>query len=241
MGIRAGVEVVFVDVKNFLAERGAQMPPPKMPDALWEDVSGRCSILSYRAGEIIYGQNMPTAGTYIIKSGRVKMSYITDDGVETILVVFSRHCMFGELSAIRGVLASPIATALTDVTAVLIPTDRLFELIDASPQFSRFMIESLVHKLHTSSAQLFAIAGNKVLSRVATTILLLDSYGIPCDSASKFYTITHAEMASLTNTRRPNATVCLNQLAQQGLIELRRNGIKILSRSRLEKLSSDMG
>ena len=230
-----------MDAKNILVERGAQMLPPKVPDALWEDMSKKGSVFNYRAGETIYYQNMPTVGAYIIKSGRVKMSYITDDGVETILVVFSRHCMFGELSAIHGGLASPVATALTDVTAVLIPTEKLFELIGTNPEFSRFMVESLLHKLHTSSAQLFAIAGNKVLNRLAATILLLDSYGIPYDRASEFYTITHAEMASLTNTRRPNATVCLNQLAQQGLIELRRNGIKILSRSRLEKLSNDIG
>ena len=226
--------------KNISMEWGAQMPPPKVPDTLWEVMYQIGSMLSYRAGETIYCQNTPTTGVYVVKSGRVKMSYITDDGVETILVVFSQHCMFGELSAIRGGLASPVATALTDVTAVLIPTDKIFELINTSPEFSRFMIEALVHKLHSSSSQLFAIAGNKVLNRLAAIILLLDSYGIPFDSDSKFYTITHAEMASLSNTRRSNATVCLNQLAQQGLIELRRNGIKILSRNRLEKLSSDI-
>ena len=226
--------------KSILMEWEAQMPPPKVPNTFWEDIPQKGSVFNYRAGETIYCQNMPTHGAYIIKNGRVKMSYITDDGVETILVVFSRHCMFGELSAIRGGLASPVATALTDVTAVLVPTDKLFELISTNHDFSRFMVESLVHKLHTSSAQLFAIAGNKVLNRLAATILLLDSYGIPCDSRSKFYAITHAEMASLANTRRSNATVCLGQLAQHGMIELRRNGIKILSRSRLEKLSNDI-
>ena len=226
--------------KNILMEWGTQMPPPRAPDTLWEAMSTAGSLLHYRVGETIYLQNTPASGAYVIKSGRVKMSYITDDGVETILIVFSKGCMFGELSAIRGRLASPLATALTDVSVILIPTPKLFGLVNTNPEFSQFMIESLVHKLHTSSAQLFAIAGNKVLNRLAATILLLDSYGFAFDSNSEFYTITHAEMASLANTKRSNATVCLNQLAQQGLIELKRNGIKVLSRERLEKLSHDI-
>ena len=218
----------------------AQMPPPMLPEALWEDISRIGTVHKFRAGEVLYHQNVPSSGVYFIKSGRVKTSYINDDGIETILVVFAKHCMFGELSAIRGDLVSPVATALTDVTVIIAPTDKVLGLIDTNSKFSRFMIEALIQKLHTASAQLYAIAGKKVLARLTALILLLDSYGIPFDAHSGFYTVTHAELASLANTKRSNATVCLNHLAMQDLIELRRNGLKILSRERLEALSNDI-
>lgn len=211
--------------------------PPVIPDELWMQLAQVGKPVRYQPGETIYFQNDTSEGIFCIERGRVKVYQILADGTEVILAQFTDHCMFGEATALGGNVGNPTAVAQTPVTALLIPTRKVYELLKTNPEFAWFMAISLVHKLTVSTIQMGAIAGKRVLSRLSSTLLILDYYGIPRDETQTWYLITHAELASIIDTTRSNVTVLLNRLAQQNLIEQRRNRLRILDPDGLKKLS----
>jgi CRP-like cAMP-binding protein len=116
--------------------------------------------------------------------------------------------MFGEAAALGGDAGNPMAVAQTEVSAILIPTEKVRELLTTSPSFASFMANSLVHKLTASTIQLGAIAGKRVMSRLASALLMLDFYGVPRDETGVWYLVTHAELAGLIDTRGPMRRRC---------------------------------
>lgn len=209
--------------------------PPMMSEKLWQYLSHFGRLLHFQSGQTIYCQNNASEGIFCIESGRVKVSQILDDGTEAIFAQFSKYCMFGEASALGGNIGNPMAVALTPVTVLLIPTYRIQELL-TNPEFAWFLSNTLVHKLSAINRQLSAIAGQRVLCRLSSTLLLLDYYGIPRDETQTWFLVTHAELASLIGTTRSNVTVLLNRLSQQNLVEQKRNRLRILDPGELNKL-----
>jgi CRP/FNR family transcriptional regulator len=189
---------------------------------------------------MLYWQNSPSPGIYCVESGSVRVFQILDNGMESILNNVVGRTMVGEVSALNGEITSPAAIALTDVRAYLLPTETVRELIAANPGFAQFVVDSLVHKLRILTDQFGAVSGKKVLCRLATILCMLDSYGVPC-TQDRWFTITHAELAGLISTTRPNVTALLNRLADQGLIELRRNMVRILDKDGLAQLGEYEG
>ncbi len=218
-------------------DHSAPARPPVIPDELWNQLQQVGKRMRYRAGETIYFQDGASEGAFCIERGRVKVSQILSDGTEAILSQFTDHCMFGEASALGGDVGNPMAVAQTDVSALLIPTQEIRELLKTNPDFAWYLVNSLVHKLTASTIQLGAIAGKRVMPRLASTLPILDYYGVPQDEGHGWYHITHAELAGLIDTTRSNVTALLRRLAQQNLIEQRRNRVRILDPAGLRELA----
>lgn len=209
---------------------------PRFSDRLWQVVTQVGTPVHFRRGEMLYWQNSASPGLFCIESGQVRVFQILDNGMESILNNVVEWTIMGEVSSFNGEVSSPAAIALTDVSAYLIPTEKARGLITADPEFAMFIVNSLIHKLRILTDQFGLVSGKKVLCRLAAVLGILDSYGVPCDQ-EQWFTITHAELAGLISTTRPNATALLNQLADKGLIELRRNMVRILDRSKLSDLA----
>jgi CRP/FNR family transcriptional regulator len=218
-------------------EHNAPAGPPAIPDELWEQLVQVGKRVRYRPGETIYFQDDANDGIFCVEHGRVKVSQVLSDGTEAFLNQFTDRCMFGEATALGGSIGNPTAVAQTEVTALLLPTQKIRELMNTNSDFAWFMANSLVHKLTASTIQLGAIAGKRVMSRLASALLILDYYGVLQDETHTWYLITHAELASLIDTTRSNATALLRRLAQQNLIEQRRNRVRILDPEGLKELS----
>lgn len=209
---------------------------PKMTDNIHELVKSEGIHVRFRQGEFIYYQNSLSHGIYCIESGKVKVFQITGSGTETLLRIVTEGAIFGEASTFTGEESSPAAIALSPVTAYLIKKEKAEELIRSNGEFAMFVVKSLVHKLMAQSDQLEKIAGEKVLKRLAAILCTLDYYGIPKDNDGWFQ-VSQTELAGIVSTTRPNMTVLLNRLAEQGLIELKRNMIKITGEEKLQQIS----
>lgn len=219
-----------------LEEKDPRQLPPHFSDRLWELITQVGTPVKFRRGEMLYWQNSPSPGLFCVRSGQIKVFQILDNGMESILNNAVKWTVVGEVSAFNGEVSSPSAIAQTEVSAYLIPTEKARELIASNGEFALFMVDSLVHKLRILTDQFSAVSGKRVLCRLAAVLRILDSYGVPCD-ADGWFTVTHAELASLISTTRPNTTALLNQLESQNLIELKRNMVRVLDKEGLVRLS----
>lgn len=201
---------------------------PRAGDALWQRIVRSGSLLSFSAGSVIYLQNAATDGMFFVEKGTVRVFQQMADGTDVTTEYFTERQLFGEASAFSGDFSSPMAMAQTDVTLRFLSKSQAMDMIETDSEFAVLVIAGLTHKLRTATDQMASVAGSRVSDRLTDALLNLENYGVSRD-AEGWYSISHESLASLISTTRANTTVQLNRLAQEGLIAMRRKGIKILS------------
>ncbi len=224
-------------------ERGRSAGAEEVPidDSLWKSLCGHGQHVTYTEGQFLYLQDAPTKGLFCIDSGQVKNYQILPDGTEAILTLYSARVVIGEAGVFQDQPNICSASAQTAVSAYLIPREIVLELLKTDPRFAQYIVLTLTKKLRTVTTQMCDLVGRNVFSRLAKTLLILEHYGVISDKKHEWYYITHAELASIIGTTRPNVTGGLNRLMQSGALELKRNQIRILDCALLERLSQDLG
>ena len=86
------------------------MPPRTLEDPL--DYLPHSSIIAYKKGELIYQQNEPSTGIYLIVEGMVKVSFIADNGGQGILDIYRQDEFFGESAFLNLTRRGDQATAM---------------------------------------------------------------------------------------------------------------------------------
>ena len=208
---------------------------PVLSDRLWDMVSALGRPVSLPAGHVLYEQNAPSGGFFFLRSGRVKVSHILDDGSESIVALYGPRDLVGEASALQRD-SSPAAIAMTEVTAWLLTAEQADKLLASEPEFARYLVAMLAYKLRMANAHLCTVTGKRGDAKLAATLLLLPELGVPWDG-NGWFLITHAQLACFTGATRANTTLLLRRFCRSGLVESRRGGLRILDPSRLRDLS----
>jgi CRP-like cAMP-binding protein len=90
-----------------------------------QQVAKLCPDRRFGRGKVIFAPGDPPDGLYVLTSGLVALSHLSQDGQESILRVFGPGDVFGEL--FLTVRARPFrATALTACVVTVIPPRRSF-------------------------------------------------------------------------------------------------------------------
>lgn len=109
-------------------------PYDSLPDAALADLSERCALAPFAAGETIFAIGHEVGNLYVIVEGEVD---ITDEtGVQ--LSLLGPRNSFGERALLRNEAASRSATAVTDASLIVMPSVELFRLIEAHAPVARF-------------------------------------------------------------------------------------------------------
>src|SRR2546423_11165380 len=73
---------------------------------------------AFRRNEVIFHRDDPGTMVFIIRSGRVKISLLNEEGSEVTLALFGPGDFFGEMSLLDDLPRSATATALEATEAV---------------------------------------------------------------------------------------------------------------------------
>src|SRR5271163_3316114 len=72
-----------------------------------------CStILEYRKGQTIYGQDQPSNSIYLVIDGKVKVCRLADDGRQVVVDIYQPDEFFGESAFVGETQRSEMAVAL---------------------------------------------------------------------------------------------------------------------------------
>ena len=99
-------------------------PYDSLPDAALADLSERCALAPFAAGETIFAIGQEVGSLFVIVEGEVD---ITDEtGVQ--LSLLGPRNSFGERALLRDETASRSATAVTDASLIVMPSVVLIAL-----------------------------------------------------------------------------------------------------------------
>jgi CRP/FNR family cyclic AMP-dependent transcriptional regulator len=183
----------------------------------------------YRRGSVLFTEGESSDRIVVVLSGRVKISYFTENGREVVLAVRSPGDLLGELSALDGEPRSATATALEPVEAVLVAAGRFRDFLCAHPHVALVVLQTLSARLRDADRKRVEFGAYDTVGRVARRLVeLADRFGQTDDTGVRIaLPLSQDELAGWVGASRKAVGNALAWLRDRGLIETRRRGITI--------------
>ena len=185
---------------------------------------------SYDKDQVIILAEEEGDSLFIISSGQVKVSIVSEDGREVILSLLGEGAVFGELSLLDGKPRSANVVATEDTELYMVRRSDFLQLIYKVPQIAIGLLAELAARLRKTDLKIEGLALLDVTSRVSETLLqLADEQG---SQTKKGVTLesrpTHQQLANMSGTTRETVSRVLKRLENQGYIITKGRSITIL-------------
>jgi CRP-like cAMP-binding protein len=188
-------------------------------------------------GSTLFNEGERSDRVVILLTGRVKVSYFTENGKEVVLAVRSSGDLLGELSALDGEPRSATATALEPVEALVFTVGRFRDFLSAHPRTALTLLEMLSRRLRDADRKRVEFGAYDSVGRVARRLVeLADDFGVPDPGGVRItVSLTQEELAGWVGASRKAVGNALRWLRERGLVDTRRRGITIRDLDALRK------
>lgn len=186
----------------------------------------------YRKNETIFREGMEADSIYLIKSGKVSLYKISEEGKQLTLDYLTAEDIFGEATFFENSTHTMNAMAVED-TFICCCTKELFVKLLHDPQTALKIVQYLGKKMHGYTEHMSRIAFKDVRGRVLDVLCrLAEVYG---RQTGKGLTIalelTHQDIGSLVNASRVMVTNVLSDLRKEKLIHIHDHQITVCQES----------
>jgi len=167
---------------------------------------------------------------FIIITGQVKVSIVSEDGREVILSLLGEGDVFGELSLLDGKPRSANVVATQDTEICTLRRPDFHQLMYRVPQIAVSLLAELASRLRRTDRKIEGLALLDVTGRISETLLQLatdqgreSEEGIVLDNRP-----THQQLANMSGTTRETVSRVLKRLENQGYLSCRGRTLTIL-------------
>jgi CRP/FNR family transcriptional regulator, dissimilatory nitrate respiration regulator len=187
----------------------------------------------YDPDQLVILEGEPALGLYVVQYGWLKVSKIAIHGREQILQFLGRGEVFNAVSVFTGAPNQASVTALEETRLWMIGREAMLNLLDSNPRMARLVIQDLAGRVTHLISLVEDLSLRTVEARLAR--LLLEQSSV--DTVHRQKWATQTEIASRLGTVPDVISRTLRKLADQGLIQISRQEIRILDRSELETIA----
>lgn len=131
--------------------------------------SGR--IQHFKAGEVIFVEEEPSAGLFVLLSGRVQLCVLSPQGQISILAIFEPIIMFNEVSALDGAPNPSTVISLEDSITWNMPSTELEKLVIQYPLIGLGIARVLAQRNRRLVRQFQDLSFRTVLARSARILI----------------------------------------------------------------------
>ena len=209
-GDGAGSAVPFVDSTAFLAATNSVR-----------------SDLKLAPHEVVFAQGDPAEAVFYVRTGRVQVTVVSDQGKEGVIALFGPGDFFGEgcLAGQPARLAS--AVAMTAANIVRIEKDSMVRLLNGNPKFSESFMAFLVTRNIQVEADLVDQLFNSSEKRLARLLLLLANFNNDGELRPIIPKISQEVLAARVGTTRSRINYFMNKFRRLGLIEYNNGEVRV--------------
>ena len=172
---------------------------------------------------------------YVVHSGRIEISIITELGRKIVLNQIPHGHCFGEIGMLDTFERTASAVALEDTVLLPVMRATFMEAVRKSPQLAINMMEILCERLRWVSDSVEEYALHALDLRLARRLLVLhknfgdDAHGVR---------ITQNELADFAGATRESTNKILMHWKADGLVDVMRGKIMILDLKRLDHIAN---
>jgi len=179
---------------------------------------------------VSYSEDMDVI--FIVKKGKLKISYLSEDGREMTIMVLNPGDLYSRHS-------EALVRAVTGTEIWQFTSHDFIEIIETDLRLARKLIRILGGVLRQTNEVIKNLAFQEVTVRLARFILDQEKkYGLRENNQIVIQMdLTHEDIATLTATSRQTVTSILGRMERQGIIETGHKMIAISNLSKLEEMA----
>ena len=188
----------------------------------WRTIAPSLVTLNYHDRAVVYGQGDRLASLFWLLKGIVKLSHITERGIQLTTDVMGPGSVFG--STLAAHISEHTATSLGGIHVAKVTYEGLDRLVCESPEFAAFLCAELEAWQKRTERKLITLLTKKVETQLVETLRELALvFGTPCPHGYALeIPLTQQDIADLVYASRPVVTKAMNALRRQGVLDYRR-------------------
>ncbi len=144
-----------------------------LPRSALSKIAERMVSRSYGKGQMILLEDALGETFFVIASGSVKITRLSDDGREVILAMLGEADFFGEMSLLDGEGRSANVVALEDSEVLTLTRSDFLEILEQYPKIAISLLEELTRRLRKSDQQIESLSLSDVEHRIGITLVRL--------------------------------------------------------------------
>ncbi|MBV7441054.1 Crp/Fnr family transcriptional regulator [Weeksellaceae bacterium TAE3-ERU29] len=173
-------------------------------------------LINYAKGEIIFQESERANYYYQIKTGKVYMTVMNEEGKEFTQGVFSENDGFGEPPLFIGKTYPSTAKAYEDSEVYRLPKKVFFKILQEYPKYSFELNKKLSELLYFKSKMATEISLYNPEHRILTLFRLLKTKEIP-----ERIQLTRQQIANLTALRVETVIRTIKSLESKGTLSIK--------------------
>jgi len=209
-------------------------------DETIDQISKIGSRKSFTKDSVILFEQETGSALFVIISGKVKVSRVSDDGKEVILSILNESDFFGEMAILDGSSRSANVTAMEDSELFIIQRNDFIDLLHSHPEISVALLMELTKRLRAADMKIKSLSLKDAEGKVATVILqLADDVGKIKQGTVEIEKLPFQhDLANMAGTSRETISRTLHTFAKKGLVELDGSRLRILNYEKFKELFS---
>lgn len=197
--------------------------------ALSADVVARVETFAYQRQyaprQIVFFPDDRCDSVFLVVSGRVKLTQVSDQGREICFRHLVRGDLFGEECLVNRPRRGYYAEALSPTLLTLIRSADFIRLVREEPELGHAVACALCRRGLDAERALSAFVFSDVRERVLQR--LWELYCREKEFKDESLSVTHQDLANLVGAARETVTCVLHKLQDEGIITLANRRIKI--------------
>ncbi len=192
-----------------------------------DQLNKESSMTTIPKKQVIYFNDDPSRNIYFLKTGKVKLIRVDENGQEMILDIINAGEPFGENALFNEERRSDIAVSMDECLLCAIDKDRFEEIARNSPGLNIELVKFVGFRMRKFSHRLEMLTFKDARQRVMELIRELGEQHGRVTGNELFIRnfLTHEEIGELTGLKRQTVSTILNDLKKEGLIRFNRKYI----------------
>jgi CRP-like cAMP-binding protein len=177
-------------------------------------------VVQLKPKQVFFSQGSSADSIFYLRTGRARLSVVSDDGREATIALLSAGEFIGEESlASVGGLHLATATATAVCTALSIEREEMIRVMHEEHSFSEMFLKFLLIRSMRTQADLVDQLFNSSEKRLARILLLMAEFGELGKPEPLIPRITQETLAEMVGTTRSRVSFFMNRFRKLGLIE----------------------
>lgn len=192
----------------------------------------------FHRGELLYSQSQPVTALFILKSGRVRIFRVAEDGKALTMAILEAGAVFGEMVLVGQRMYDNYAEAIEDAAVCQLSVEEVERYLLSDPRIAVRVSRLLGEQVARLEERLTDLALRPLTAQVASTLLKLgDAAGAGRFGQGRTIHLTHEQLAGLLGASREATSKIMSDLAARRAIRQGRGRITIQDRSILTQMA----
>jgi CRP/FNR family transcriptional regulator len=185
------------------------------------------TIVECRKGRIIYGPDPPSTNIYLVVSGKVKLSQISENGSEVLLEIIRPDEVFGQSGFLTVPRCAEQAAAIENARLMIWPISTMEDLVTKRPRLAVALLQIFAQRTADFALRIESFSVDNVERRLARSLLrFAERLGTQAEDGSvRMMPFTHEQLSRHVGTSREIVTHYMNQFRKRGLLNYSRQEI----------------